>query len=107
MFNSWATDGRDVVMEITNSAAFDEVWRYITNKYPQFSDQTLHDPPGESGLLHRHSVGGGSRCGGGLSTRAVSAGSKFSAIDSGCGNGWAARLLARHPRCGSVVRTSI
>lgn len=66
LYNSWATDGRDVVMEVTHGAAFDEMWEYV-------SEEKLH-PKRE-----------------------------FTAIDGGCGNGWAARKMAEHPLCKSVM----
>ena len=66
LYNSWAMDGRDVVMEVTHAAAFDEMWEHVT-------EEKLHP------------------------TR------QFTAIDGGCGNGWAARKMAEHPLCESVV----
>ena len=59
-------DGRDVVMEVTHAAAFEEMWEHVT-------EEKLHPKR------------------------------KFTAIDGGCGNGWAARKIAEHPLCESVI----
>jgi hypothetical protein len=67
LYNSWAMDGRDVVMEVTHAAAFEELWERVV-------EEKLD----------------GVRAG-------------FAAIDGGCGNGWAARRIAEHPLCKSVV----
>jgi 2-polyprenyl-3-methyl-5-hydroxy-6-metoxy-1,4-benzoquinol methylase len=66
LYNSWAMDGRDVVMEVTHASAFDEMWEHVTE-----------------GKLHPKK--------------------KFTAIDGGCGNGWAARKMAQHPLCQAVI----
>jgi SAM-dependent methyltransferase len=66
LYNSWAMDGRDVVMEVTHAAAFEEMWEHVTQ-------EKLHP---------KH---------------------QFTAIDAGCGNGWAARKIAEHPLCESVI----
>ena len=64
VFNAWAMDGRDVVMEATNVDAFEDVWGQLSSR---FDDTQL-----------------------------------FTAIDAGCGNGWAARRIAKDPRCKHV-----
>ena len=73
MYNAWATDGRDVVMECCHEVAFDQIWQTLEQTHekfrPDMKDQSL----------------------------------SFTAIDAGCGNGWAARKLAQNPRCESVV----
>eukprot|EP00802_Teleaulax_amphioxeia_P008174 Tamp_08182.p1 GENE.Tamp_08182~~Tamp_08182.p1 ORF type:complete len:592 (-),score=162.80 Tamp_08182:519-2294(-) len=66
LYNSWAMDGRDVVMEVTHGAAFEEVWEHVVKE-----------------KLHPKRT--------------------FTAIDGGCGNGWATRKMAEHPLCESVV----
>jgi hypothetical protein len=66
LYNSWAVDGRDVVMEVTHSSSFDEMFALIA------ADREAK-------------------------------GVEFSAMDAGCGNGWAARKLAAHPLCSRVV----
>lgn len=80
MYNSWATDGRDLVMEITHEPAFDNMWSHLKKTFPQFT-VTVDDD-------------GGEQEGSGLG---------FTAVDAGCGNGWAARKIAQHPRCRSIV----
>jgi len=65
LYNSWAMDGRDVVMEVTHASAFEEMWEHVTEE--------MLDPNAQ-----------------------------FTAIDGGCGNGWAARKMAEHPLCKSV-----
>jgi hypothetical protein len=32
-----------------------------------------------------------------------SSGRSFTAVDGGCGNGWATRKIAKHPCCSSIV----
>ncbi len=64
VFNAWAMDGRDVVMEATNMDAFEDVWGQLSSR---LDDTQL-----------------------------------FTAIDAGCGNGWAARRIAKDPRCKHV-----
>jgi len=65
LYNAWAMDGRHVVMEATQSAAFVEMWEHVAAHYlPQ--------------------------------------GRVFTAVDGGCGNGWASRRMAEHARCGAV-----
>ena len=59
-------DGRDVVMEVTHAAAFEELWEYV-------AEEKLHPKR------------------------------PFTAIDGGCGNGWAARKMAEHPLCKHVT----
>lgn len=66
LYNSWAMDGRDVVMEVTHAAAFEELWEYV-------AEEKLHPKR------------------------------PFTAIDGGCGNGWAARKMAEHPLCKHVT----
>lgn len=66
LYNSWAVDGRDVVMEVTHSGSFEEMMAMIA------SDRE---------------------------TKGV----EFTAIDMGCGNGWAARRLVSHPLCRQVT----
>jgi len=66
LYNSWAMDGRDVVMEVTHATAFEEMWDHV-------KEEKLH-PKRE-----------------------------FTAIDGGCGNGWATRKMAEHPLCQAVV----
>lgn len=73
MYNAWATDGRDVVMECCHAVAFDQIWQTLEQTHEKFRP----DMKGQS-----------------LS---------FTAIDAGCGNGWAARKIAQNPRCESVV----
>jgi hypothetical protein len=66
LYNSWAVDGRDVVMEVTHSGSFDEMIALVA------ADREAK-------------------------------GTEFTALDIGCGNGWAARRLAAHPLCRQVV----
>jgi SAM-dependent methyltransferase len=66
LYNAWAMDGRDVVMEVTHGAAFEEIWEHVV-------EEKLHPKR------------------------------TFTAIDAGCGNGWASRRIAQHPQCQSVV----
>jgi len=63
LYNSWAMDGRDVVMEVTHRTAFDEMWEKVGAE--------------------------------------LDAG--FTVVDAGCGNGWAARLMAQHEQCEGVT----
>ena len=66
LYNSWAVDGRDVVMEVTHTASFEEMLAMVA------ADREAK-------------------------------GVEFTAIDMGCGNGWAARRLAEHPLCSHVT----
>ena len=61
MYNAWAMDGRDVVMEITHSTAFEQAWQQASTRLD------------------------GTR--------------PFTAVDAGCGNGWATRKLALEAGC--------
>ena len=71
LYNSWAADGRDLVMEITHEPFFAQLWDHLQASYPRF--------------------------------RAGASTGSFTAIDAGCGNGWAARKLAQQAECQSVV----
>jgi len=66
MYNSWAADGRDVVMEATHGACVEEM-----------IDIALRP--------------------------SIEAERPFTAIDAGCGNGWATRMLASHQLCEGAV----
>jgi len=72
MYNAWATDGRDLVMELTHHDAFEEMWEGLTQMHAKFR------PDGEGQ-------------------------DSFAVLDGGCGNGWASRIISRHPSCAAVT----
>ena len=63
MYNAWATDGRDLVMELTHHDAFEEMWEGLTQTHARFRS----DPEGQNSFAV---LDGG--CGNGWASRKVS-----------------------------------